>query len=458
LNSAPAGISRNEGLLIVTRISIALVRPALLAAVIALAALLLPASGWWVSAQDLEDLDRDTAKAMLRAARQDIKQNYYDPSLHGINLEAHFKQAAAKLKQATTREQLVFIVAQTLLDLNDSHTFLLPPLGASQVEYGWQMKLAGDRAFIHAVKPGSDAEMTGFKVGDEILAVDGSHPTRANIWQLNYRYYALMPAVSIRLAVQSPGEDHPRELIVRGKILPSAKLTDWNKFIVGHERGDLARDRFVEFDKQLLVWQMPTFSVSEAHIDEMAGKARNFQSLVIDLRGNSGGSGKALERLAGHFFDHDVKISDEKGRKETRQMIARSRGSGGFKGKLFVLVDSESASASEVFARLMQIEKRGTIIGDRTAGAVMVAKHFGHLAGTGKVLYFGTSVTVADLIMSDGQSLENRGVIPDVLLIPAGADLAARRDPALAHAAKLAGVILEPEKAGQFFPTQWREE
>jgi len=59
--------------------------------------------------------------------------------------------------------------------------------------------------------------------------------------------------------------------------------------------------------------------------------------------------------------------------------------------------------------------------------------------------------------MSDGQSLENRGVVPDVLLIPAGADLAAKRDPTLAHAAKLAGVSLDPERAGQFFPKQWQE-
>jgi carboxyl-terminal processing protease len=179
--------------------------------------------------------------------------------------------------------------------------------------------------------------------------------------------------------------------------------------------------------------------------------------LIIDLRGNGGGYSKTLERLIGNFADHDIKIGDAKGRKESKPQVAKTRGSSIFKGKLAILVDSDSASASEQFARIMQLEKLGTVIGDRTAGALMESKYYEGQTGVGSVLYFGTSVTVNDLIMPDGKSLEKVGVIPNELVLPTGADLAAMRDPVLARAAELVGVKLEAEKAGTLFPKDWHQ-
>ena len=160
-------------------------------------------------------------------------------------------------------------------------------------------------------------------------------------------------------------------------------------------------------------------------------------------------------RLVGNLFDHDVKVGDEKGRKATKPITAKTRGNV-FKGQVVVLVDSDSGSAAEVFARVLQLEKRGTVIGDRSAGAVMTAKHYEHQTGVGQVLYYGTSITIADMITMDGQSLEKTGVTPDEVLIPNGADLAAQRDPVLSRASAILGVEITPEKAGTFFPKEWR--
>src|SRR5262249_34863395 len=101
----------------------------------------------------LGPFDRDSAVAMLSAAKDDLKKNYFDPTLHGLDIDARFKEAEGRLKQATTRDQLIIIVAQTMLDFNDSHTFFLPPSRAAQVEYGWEMQMMGDKAFVTAVKP-----------------------------------------------------------------------------------------------------------------------------------------------------------------------------------------------------------------------------------------------------------------------------------------------------------------
>jgi len=127
---------------------------------------------------------------------------------------------------------------------------------------------------------------------------------------------------------------------------------------------------------------------------------------------------------------------------------------GAFEGKLIVLVDSESASAAEILARVMQLEKRATVIGDQTSGSVMESRQYPRALGTDSVVFCGTSITEADVIMSDGKSLEHVGVTPDELLLPTGEDLAAKRDPVLAHAAGLVGVKVEPEKAGALFPIE----
>ena len=78
-------------------------------------------------------------------------------------------------------------------------------------------------------------------------------------------------------------------------------------------------------------------------------------SLILDLRGNPGGLVKTLEQFAGRLFEKDVKIADMKGRKSSRPSLAKSRRSP-FTGRIVAMVDSESASAAEILARVLQIE------------------------------------------------------------------------------------------------------
>jgi C-terminal processing protease CtpA/Prc len=72
-----------------------------------------------------------------------------------------------------------------------------------------------------------------------------------------------------------------------------------------------------------------------------------------------------------------------------------------------------------------------------------------------KVVLFGATVTDADLIMTDGRSLEHLGVTPDEIMLPTAADLAGGRDSVLSRAAELAGVKLDPLEGGKMFPVEW---
>lgn len=100
-------------------------------------------------------------------------------------------------------------------------------------------------------------------------------------------------------------------------------------------------------------------------------KARKHAVLVVDLRGNPGGAVECLQYLLGGVFDHEVKIADKIMRSKTTPMVTKSHHDP-FTGKLIVLVDSGSSSGAELFARVVQIEKRGTVIGDRSSGLVLM--------------------------------------------------------------------------------------
>ena len=406
-------------------------------------------------------LDKERGRDMLNIIKSDLKKNYYDASFHGMDVDARFKAADEKIKTASSNGQIFGTIAQALIDLDDSHTFFLPPGRSSKTEYGWQMQLVGDKCFVTAVKPGSDAEKKGLKEGDQIVNMNGFEPSREIFWKIEYYFNALRPQPGMKLDVVTP-EGKQKQLVVLAKVTPGKQVMDLtgedinvlNREIEDAERFN--RQRFSETE-EVLIWKMPQFDMDPGQVDAIMDRVRKHKALILDLRGNPGGFVDTLQRLAGYFFDHDIKIADRKGRKEMKPQSAKTHGDKTFKGQVVVLVDSRSASAAEIFSRLLQIEKRGTVIGDRSAGAVMESRVYDHQMGQDSVIPYATSITDADIVMSDGKSLEKTGVIPDEVILPAGADFASKRDPALARAAQLVGLQLTPEKAATLFPIEWKK-
>lgn len=274
-------------------------------------------------------------------------------------------------------------------------------------------------------------------------------------------YYALRPQGGVRLQVQSPAAA-PRQIDVLAEVQQGYRVNDLTSEIGIAEwlrdmQNESRRNRHVYIDSdEVFVWKMPAFNLDDQGVDTMMNKVGKAPNMVLDLRGNPGGAVKTLERVAGQFFEADVQISELKGREKMKPLMAKAAKKP-FTGKMVVLVDSGSASSSEVLARLMQLEKRATVIGDKTAGKVMQSRNFSHTLGVGTVIPFGVSVTNADLTMSDGKSIEGVGVIPDELLLPAAEDLAAGRDPVLARAYAVLGFTLTAEKAGAMFPIEWED-
>jgi C-terminal processing protease CtpA/Prc len=380
---------------------------------------------------------------------------------------ALFSKAEKSMQEAQSPGHTFGIIAQALAGLKDSHTFFMPPARVSRVQYGWKMRMIGDRCFVTGVKPGSDADTKKVQPGDEVLAIEGFRPTRDNLWRMKLMYYSLQPRPQLRVAIRKPsGQEGMLELAAAVKT--GKQVIDLAGEHGGEEYYEMLREEMSESsldphalntvgkEKELVVYRMPQFDLSAQQVDDTFGKLRGYQGVILDLRGNSGGSVQMLERAAAHLLGKDVLLAERKGRKQEKPIKSQGTGSNLVEGKLVVIVDSESGSASELLARAVQIEKRGTVIGDRTAGAVRQSRQYSEKIGFDRVVFFGVSVTNADLIMKDGKSIENVGVVPDKSVFPTPEDMAAGRDPVLAAAAELLGVTISPEAAGRMFPVKWR--
>jgi carboxyl-terminal processing protease len=416
-------------------------------------------------AQQTLSANRDAGRIMLGVLESDLTKNYYDPTYHGVDVAARFKEADEQIKRADSLPEILRLISDALMSLDDSHTFFVPPGFADRIQHGWTMQMIGDRCYVVAVQPGSNAEAQGLRAGDRVLSIEGVFPSRRDLWKLQYTVFMLAPRAALHVTVEKPDGRRPtyetRAVVHQGKTilqLGTGMSSDRND-LIREEESDarLNAHRYYEIGKESLIWKMPRFDLPEVKINEMIDRVRERKSLILDLRGNHGGDEDTLVKLIGGLFDHDVKIGDMKRRKETKPLIAKTRGAKAFTGKLVVLVDSESGSAAEVFARVVQLEKRGMVIGDKTAGAVMRGRSFDHQLGDTLVILYGSSVSDADLLLADGHSLEHSSVVPDELILPRASDLASQSDPVLARAAQLVGLNISPDKAGAMFPVEWRK-
>lgn len=402
------------------------------------------------------------SRAILHDAYDNLKKHYYDPKYHGLDIDARFHDYDAKIQNASSLSEAFGIVAGYLDALNDSHTFFNPPSRPYRIDYGYRMQMFGEDCFVTRVRPGTDAEIK-VHPGDQVLDYNGYPVNRGVFWKMNYYFNSLAPQKATSLVLRDP-QSQERKLIVDAKVRELKRVLDvtgssgdtdiWQMVRDRESYDHTVRQRYYEA-QDVMIWKMPEFFLNDSEVDHLFGIARKHKTLILDLRGNPGGEILTLERMLGNVLDHDAKIADRIGRKELKPEIAKTRGNSAFSGKLIVLVDSGSASAAELFPRVVQLEHRGIVIGDRTMGAVMEALGYSGSQGTDTKIFYGFSITEADLIMKDGKSLKHVGVTPDEVIIPTAKDLASGRDPVLSRAAELAGLNIEPVAAGKMFPFEW---
>ena len=412
-------------------------------------------------AQTFDRLQRDRGMQMLRDVVDGLRKHYFDTNFRNVDFAAKAKIAENTIQNATSNSQVFGAIAGFLDNFNDSHTFFNPPSRSARREFGYTMQLIGEDCYITQVRPRTDPSEK-VAPGDRVVAFQGYVPNRANLWKLNYAYNRLFAVTTHQMKIARPdGTEQNVEIAARTRqdkrVLDLTTGSDMWDLVREEENAEhISRQRLAEFGDELLIWKMPEFEMTQDEVDGELKLARRHQALVLDLRGNPGGLVKTLEFMVSGVMDHDVTIATRKGRKaDLKPMVAKKRTSP-FTGRLIVLIDSRSASAAELFARVVQLEHRGVVLGDLSSGSVMESRYYPFSDGADTKIFYGASITESDLVMQDGKSLEHAGVLPDERILPTGADLASGHDPVLSRAAELAGVKLDPTAAGKLFPFEWQ--
>jgi C-terminal processing protease CtpA/Prc len=394
---------------------------------------------------------------MLEGVRAWLDSLYYDSTYGGRNLDELQARARMAIDTASDRAVVFAAIAQFLQELGDSHTRFYPPGLNVEVDYGWSWRMIGEDCFVTTVRRRSDAEAQGLRMGDKVVSIDGIRPTRANHGVIWYVYHLLRPRLGMRLQVER-GDGSQATIAFQARTSRRPERMDLDNvdhwFMLKNESEMASRvDYWWRTRDSVALLRFTSFGYRDNRIDQYLQDARRYPWLILDLRGNPGGAVEGVTRLLGHFFDEEVPGFVQRWRDSTVTFPVQPRGRGGrYAGQTVILLDSESASGSELTARILQQHGRAMVVGDRSSGQLTAARSMSLSESySGRLYLYGMSVAVYDIVMPDGQRVEKQGVIPNIAALPTSRDLAEGLDPAMQFALEMAGVKLSGADAAKIW-------
>ena len=349
-------------------------------------------------------------------------------------IQKRYKNRLRRIYQRN-EEDVFSIIMNNLTGLYDPHSSYFSPKSAEDFEMTMSLKLEGigallttedDYPIIVSIVPGGPAEKTGKINPDDrivkITQVQSPRPPAVDVvgWRIDE---------VVQLIRGSAGTEVELELI-------PAKTEDFSerKFVtITREEVKLeeqaAKSRIVEIKNNFSALKIGIIKLPTFYIDFNAFRERNpdFKSsskdvqiilddfnargvdgVIVDLRGNSGGSLYEANKLSGLFVSAGATLQVKESNGEIRSWgDARARQA--WKKPMAVMIDRYSASASEIFAGAIQDYERGLIIGHQTFGKGTVQQLDDLTSGQLKL-------TESKFYRVTGSGMQNKGVEPDIAL------------------------------------------
>ena len=224
---------------------------------------------------------------------------------------------------------------------------------------GIEFTIRQDTLHVQQVIGNGPAERAGVIAGDKIITVDDKPFTGKKLTNEEAMHRLKGPKdTKVKLGILRYGEKKLRHLVVTRGEIPTKSVTA--SYMLDDKTGYIRIKNFGENT-------YPELLIALAKLSQ-----DNFQSLCIDLRGNTGGYLQSAVQIANEFLPKNRLIVYTQGRKSPRQEY-RCDGRGSYqKIPLVILIDEGSASASEILAGAIQDNDRGTIIGRRSFGKGLV--------------------------------------------------------------------------------------
>jgi len=242
---------------------------------------------------------------------------------------------------------------------------------------------------IAVIRPitGGPADVSGIRPGDRIIYADGRKLFGELIDRDSISNY-LKGAINSKVALEiyRPSENQKINIKLRRKQVPLISVDASYKLT--QDLGYIKINRFSE----------TTFNEFKKALDKL--KEQGITKLVLDLRNNPGGYISTAERVVDEFLENNKLVLITKNKSgDTNKMYATSRGD--FEhGKLYVLINENSASASEIVAGALQDNDKGTIVGRRSFGKGLVQREMS--LGDGSAV----RLTIARYYTPTGRSIQ----------------------------------------------------
>ena len=252
----------------------------------------------------------------------------------------------------------------------DPHSYFIPADDREEMNedlegnfegIGVEFQILRDTVNVVNVLAGGPSEKAGLLIGDQFIKVNDSLVAGNGITTERIKKLLRGPGASLaRLDMYRSHRPHKVE-VARGPIpLPALDAA----YMLNSEAGYIRINKF----------SRTTFEEFLQGLDKL--QKQGLKQLVLDIRGNGGGIVDEAVEMADEFLGNDELIVYTEGRKSPRREYRAQRPGHFENGKLVLLVDEGTASASEILAGALQDWDRATIVGRRTFGKGLVQEPF----------------------------------------------------------------------------------
>jgi carboxyl-terminal processing protease len=233
------------------------------------------------------------------------------------------------------------------------------PLQGNFEGIGVQFNLLNDTIYIISPISGGPSERVGIRAGDRIVRINAEEVIGITNTQVREKLMGEKGTV-VTVTIKRRNEPSLLDFTITRDRIPIYSLDA--AYMADDETGYIRLNRF-------------SFTTVKEFEDALAKlKKQKMKNLILDLRDNGGGYLQESITLSDHFLDQDKLIVYTEGQNISKMDYTSSRGGGFTDGRLVILLNAGSASASEIVAGAVQDWDRGVIVGRRSFGKGLVQR------------------------------------------------------------------------------------